>query len=881
MKKVYSSNRRKEGAHGAEFAAYSREFETYERIGVEKSRSYYIPFAEKQTFSFAHGILDRNTSDRFVSLDGEWQFRAHEDIADVSVNEKLMGTIPVPSCVQMHGHDQIQYLNTRYPIPVDPPYVHVKNPTFHYRRAFTVKDLTQKYYLNFEGVDSFFYVYVNGKRVGYSQISHATSEFDITAFVLAGENTLDVIVLKWSAATYLECQDKFRFTGIFRSMYLLVRPQEHITDFKIETNFNGNDGVLTVANLSDIAFCVRFEGESKSIEPNHSIAFTVNSVTPWTAENPKLYDMVLFANGEKILQRVGFRTSEIKNGVYLINGEKIKLKGVNRHEFSPVAGATITLKEMVRDLELMKRANVNAIRTCHYPDCPEFYDLCDSMGFYVMDEADVETHGMAMRCGSYSGKTWQEFADSGIADKGVADREITLYERDKNRTCVVIWSLGNESSYGKMFYVGADYIHAHDSRPVHYEGAWMMVDKTDYYTKRIDMASRMYPYLDEMEKYLADEKETRPLVLCEYSHAMGNSNGDLNDYWKLIDSNDRFMGGFVWEWRDHAIKTEKGYLYGGDFGEKEHDGNFCVDGLLNPDFTPKSGYYEMQAIYGGKREKERGLPKCEPLAKLAQEKPLSYTLGENGVLLSVGGIKFTAPLKVNIFRAYIDNDRNICEEWNRYENAQQVAYEISEKGNTVKVIGKILKECLTPIMDFTLVYTFFDEGVDVELQYKVADYVSYLPRIGVSFALPKGMTNEFTYKGFGPYESYIDKHLSSEYGTYTSFAEKEYFRYVKPQESGSHYGSTEVRLGGMVITAENPFSFSVLPYSAQTLTGAKHDFELHEDGNVYVSLDIAMSGVGSNSCGPELEQEYQAPKEGKNKFRILIADKAAGRLIIP
>ena len=849
---------------------HNREYETYERVGVEPPRSYYIPFGETQKFAFTHGILDRTKSDRFVSLDGEWGFKAHEDIAGVEMNEELTEKISVPSCVQMHGYDSIQYINTRYPFPVDPPYIRVKNPTFHYRRKFEIKDTAQKYYLHFEGVDSFFYVFVNGKKIGYSQISYAMSEFDITQYICAGQNTLDVIVLKWCAGSYLECQDKFRFSGIFRSMYLLVRPIEHIRDFKIETKLVGKGGVLIVRNDSDIPFTVQFAGERKTVAPRKTEEFAVQEITPWTAENPQLYDVVLSANGEKILQRVGFRTSIIEKGIYKINGEKIKLRGVNRHEFSPTGGATVTVEETIKDLELMKAANVNAIRTCHYPDCPEFYELCDAMGFYVMDEADVETHGMAERRNGYGSENWQEFANSGIADKGVTDREIMLYERDKNRTCVVIWSLGNESSYGKMFYDGVDYIHAHDSRPVHYESAWEMADKTDYYTKRIDMASRMYPPLEFFDEFLCDEKETRPLVLCEYSHSMGNSNGDLNDYWNLIDSNDRFMGGFVWEWRDHAIKTDKGYLYGGDFGERDHDGNFCVDGLLNPDFTPKSGYYEMQAVYGGKREKEHVLPKCEPLNKLPKDKPLVYKLGKNGELMQIGNMQFTEPLKVNIFRAYIDNDRNICNEWGRYENAEQVVYDIQQSGNTVKATGKMCKDCFAPVMDFTLTYTFYNNAIDVELSYKVADYVSYLPRIGVTFALPKSAAKEFAYKGYGPHESYIDKHLSSEYGEYKTTPYKEYFHYVKPQESGSHFGSTEVVLNGIKITAEKPFSFSILPYSAQVLAKTKHDFELQEDGNIYISLDVAMSGVGSNSCGPKLDKKYRAPKEGENEWRIEI-----------
>ena len=849
----------------------NREYETYARVGVEPPRSYYVPFAQEQEIAFLYGIIDRTKSSRFMSLDGEWQFKAHEDIADAEMDEQLTDKITVPSCVQMCGYDQIQYINTRYPIPVDPPFVRVKNPAFHYRRTFDVQDLSGKYYLNFEGVDSFFYVYINGKQVGYSQISHSTSEFDVTGFLKSGENVLDVIVLKWSAATYLECQDKFRFSGIFRSVYLLVRPKKHITDFKVETKIDGNCGKLIVNSASNIPFTAQFENEVKTVEPNKSILFTVKNVNKWTSENPVLYDLTLTANGEKILQRVGFRTSEIKSGIYLINGQKIKLKGVNRHEFSPVGGATVTIEETVKDLKLMKQANVNAIRTSHYPDCPEFYDLCDYMGFYVMDEADLETHGMTVRYGGGDmWKHWRDFANSGIADIGVTNRGITLYERDKNHTCVIIWSLGNEAGYGKMFFAGANYIHERDIRPIHYEGEYTAPELYPDFT-HIDVVSRMYPSFGQIQEILHDEKEIRPLVLCEYSHSMGNSNGDLNDYWELIDSNDKFIGGFVWEWRDHAVKTEKGYLYGGDFGEREHDDNFCVDGILNPDFTPKSGYYELQAVYGGKRETECKLPECKLLTKLETNKPLSYMLGRNGELICVGDVKFPEPIRVNIFRAYIDNDMGIRNEWKRYENAEQVVYDLQQNGNTVIIIGKMCKTCFAPVMDFTLVYTFYETAFDVDLSYKVADYVSYLPRIGLTFALPKSVANKFVYKGYGPHESYIDKHLASAYGAYTATAEKEYFRYVKPQESGSHFGSTEIAFSnGIKIISENPFSFSVLPYSAEMLADAKHDFELKADDNVYVSIDIAMSGVGTNSCGPELAEKYRAPKCGHNIFRIIL-----------
>ena len=845
---------------------HQREFETFERVGLEPPRSYYVPFGREQEVSMLPcGIQDRSASNRFVSLNGEWAFGTYSRIEEAAIDAKLPDKIDVPSCVQMRGYDRIQYLNTRYPIPCDPPFVPKENPVFHYRKQITVEKGDFRWYLNFEGVDSFFYLFVNGTRLGYSQISHATSEFEVTDLFKEGENVIDVIVLKWCASTYLECQDKFRFSGIFRSVYLLKRPQKHIRDFKIETDAQK---CLTVTNLSEIGFTATFEEETKNVAAGKSVTFAKADAELWTAVNRKLYGVVIEAEGEKILQRVGFRTSEVKNGVWLYNGKHLKLKGVNRHEFSPENGATVTSEEMLRDLKLMKEAHVNAIRTSHYPDVPEFYELCDVNGFYLVDEADVETHGMAVRDDGYLREPWQAFADSGIADKGVSDREITLYERDKNWTSVVIWSLGNEANWGKMFYEGADYIHAHDARPIHYENIFMLAERSDYYTKRIDIASRMYPPLEDFAAFLEDENETRPLMLCEYTHAMGNSNGDLNDYWKIIDSNDRFVGAFVWEWRDHAVKTEKGYLYGGDNGEELHDGNFCVDGLLNPDWTPKSGYYEMQAVYGGKRDGGIKLPVPEKLESMPAKNPVSYEIDENGALLSLGGKKFYEPLRVNIVRAYLDNDSFLRSEWSKLENAKQTAYAVETQGNVVKVTGKMLKDSFSPMLDFELTYEFFDGGADVELRYRAPSFLGFLPRVGLCFALAG--EDEFSYCGYGPYESYVDKHLASEYGAYQTSAKKECFGYVKPQECGSHVASTRVELKRMTLTAERPFSFSVLPYSAEMLMNTKHSFELPESKAAYVSLDVAMSGVGSASCGPALAEKYRVPVTGSNKFRILL-----------
>ena len=497
-------------------------------------------------------------------------------------------------------------MNHRYPFPVTLPHIPNVNPCWHYRRTFNLeKKEGEKYYLNFEGVDSAFYLYVNGIQKGYSQISHATSEFDITDLVVNGENTLDVVVLKWCVSTYLECQDKFRFSGIFRNVYLLKRPEKHITDYRFITELDGKDGVLTFFNESKIAITVGFKQTKTVVPAKKSVEFRVKNVRQGSAENPELYTLKLETEGELIIDKVGFRQVTIEDKVFKINGNAVKLKGVNRHDFNCKTGATVTLTNILEDIKLMKELNVNAVRTSHYPNMPEFYKLCDFYGLYIMDEADLEMHGAALRYGGYDHEPWSEYAENEFFTDGITDRHIALVERDKNRACVIMWSLGNESSFGKAFFEGAKYIRKRDkTRPVHYENL-QEADKKYYYTELVDVVSMMYPSVERIQREVLDNpKETRPFVLCEYTHAMGNSCGDISQYWDLIYKNEQCMGAFVWEWADHAIKTRKGFLYGGDFGEKEHDGNFCCDGLLTPDRKIKSNALEMKAVYGGKIKSE-------------------------------------------------------------------------------------------------------------------------------------------------------------------------------------------------------------------------------------------------------------------------------------
>lgn len=853
-----------------------KEFEKFDRIGTTPHRSYYIPFAEDDAVGTTYGITDRSTSSRFLTLDGTWQIAQIDHVEDFDIDRALEDTIPVPACVQMHGYDQIQYLNTRYPFPVMLPHITYENPCWHYRRTFDLaKKEGERYYINFEGVDSAFYLYVNGTLKGYSQISHATSEFDITELVVDGENRIDVLVLKWCISTYLECQDKFRFSGIYRNVYLLTRPEGHITDYKIETDFVGTDGILSFFNESETEINVILDDQSVVVAAKEKAEITVPNVKTWTAEVPNLYTLTLYAKGEKIVERIGFRKVTIDGKVFKINSEPVKLKGVNRHDFNCETAATVSLADMEKDILLMKELNVNAVRTSHYPNRPEFYMLCDLHGLYVMDEADLETHGAMTRDGRYDVGLWCEYAENEIFTPGITDRHIALVERDKNRPSVIIWSLGNESSFGQAFFKGASYIKNRDhTRPVHYEGL-QNADPKYYYTELVDMVSMMYPPLDTIRRVLDNPEENRPFVLCEYTHAMGNSCGDIAAYWDMIYNNEQLMGAFVWEWADHGIKTEKGFLYGGDFGEVEHDGNFCADGLVTPDRKLKSGAIEMKAVYGGKTRSDIR-PVELPADTEQHASAITIEVNEHtGELTSIKADDrevLRTPMHFNITR-YTDNDRSLVSHWNsrgRLDVCKPHIFACEKTENGYQFKGCLAANCRIPVAEFELAYEVTENILSIAVAYQLADYVERFPRFGLEFGIDRAHES-FSYVGYGPYESYTDKHVASEYGYYESTATENYDRgYVRPQEAGSHYACRYLSVKDLFsVTADKSFSCSVNPYTTAQLCKAQHDFELSENDFVNICIDLAMRGVGSSSCGPALPPEHEIPRSGKNTFRFV------------
>ena len=592
------------------------------------NRSYYIPASKRMDTL----VDDRAGSDRFHLLSGDWKFRYFSSIYDlkeeffaVGYDTSAFDTLPVPSNWQMHGYDLNHYINSRYPFPADPPYVPQDNPCGAYVTNFTYHRNPEApmTYLNFEGVDSCFYVWLNGKYVGYSQVAHSTSEFDITGSLQEGENTLAVLVLKWCDGSYLECQDKFRWSGIFRDVYLLDRPKQMLWDYFITTKLEQGsatvsvraktlpeDAPLKISLYDNRNNLIASSVAEESYDSHYSKAVRLAVTDPvlWNAEQPNLYTIVLETEGETIVDYVGLREICIKDCVVYINGAPIKFYGVNRHESDPVKGYVIDLEQTKRELKLLKEYNFNGIRTSHYPSHPVFYHLCDRYGFYVIDEADIEAHGAANAWFDgtklHEAKRWNEMVANDPRFLGsILDRVQRMVLRDKNRPCTVIWSMGNESAYGCGFEAALEWTKGFDpDRLTHYESAQYVGDDRKYDYSNLDLWSEMYASLEFMDNYL-EKVPDKPFIQCEYCHAMGNGPGDLEDYFQKFNSDPRFCGGFVWEFMDHAVfkgYADNGkpmYLHGGDHNEPVHDANFCMDGLVYPDRRPHTGIMEFKNVH--------------------------------------------------------------------------------------------------------------------------------------------------------------------------------------------------------------------------------------------------------------------------------------------
>lgn len=632
------------------------------------ARAYFIPASKRMDNLVEH----REESDRMQLLNGTWKFQYFNSIYDVQepffekdYDTENFDEIQVPSVWQMAGYDTHQYTNIRYPFPFDPPYVPQDIPCGTYVHTFVYHkdENAPKAFLNFEGVDSCFYVWINGSYVGYSQVSHMTSEFDITDLLRDGENSIAVLVMKWCDGSYLEDQDKFRMSGIFRDVYILKRPKQAISDYHIKTRIEDMLAKVEIEMkfYSPLNVKISIEDRNGAVVALGSIAeegtavLEIASPELWNTENPYLYKLIFETENEVIVDHIALRKIEIKDQVIYLNGQKIKFRGVNRHDSDPVTGFTINLEQITTDLTLMKQHNFNAIRSSHYPNAPFFYEMCDKYGFMVIDEADIEAHGPFMiyrkEDTDYNRfKRWNEMiADDPAWEEAIVDRVKLMVERDKNRFCIVMWSMGNESAYGCNFEKALEWTKNFDpDRITQYESArYRNYDETYDYSN-LDVYSRMYPALSEIQEYL-DKDGSKPFLLVEYCHSMGNGPGDFEDYFQMIQDNDKMCGGFVWEWCDHAIAhgtAENGktiYAYGGDHGEEIHDGNFCMDGLVYPDRTVHTGLLEYKNVYRPARvisyDKESGelvLHNYMDFDDLKDYVKISYELTQDGLVISKG-----------------------------------------------------------------------------------------------------------------------------------------------------------------------------------------------------------------------------------------------------
>ena len=980
-------------------------------IGCEEPRAYYIPFPSESDAANEN----RGQSAFFKSLDGEWAFRFFKSLNDVCCKDVIsddfstenFDRLTVPMSWQMaldRGYDVPNYTNVNYPIPCDPPYVPDDNPCGLYVRDFTIpaamKD--KKTYLNFEGVDSAFYVWINDTFAGYSQVSHLSTEMDITALIHEGKNTIKVLVLKWSDGTYMEDQDMWRMSGIFREVFLLFRDPIHIRDifvkcdltddfktatFKAELSLTGDAEVAWKLNAP--CGCTLSSGTA-SIAKDGTIEIpAVEDAKLWSDEEPNLYTLYLACGNEHIALPIGARRVEVVGKCILINGKKVKAKGVNRHDSHHLLGHATPVEHMKRDLMLMKMHNVNMIRTSHYPNDPRFTALCDKYGLYVCDETDIETHGM---------HPWNGLSDNPEWEGAYVDRAKRLIERDKNHPCVIFWSLGNESGLGCNHAAMTAWIRSRDtSRIVHYEGAHFDEENNRHRTEITEIESRMYPNPQWCDAYCKDEKYTEPLFLCEYSHAMGNGPGDLGAYWKVIEGNDEFFGGCVWEFIDHSVAIGDRYgnpsfTYGGDFGDYPNDGNFCVDGLVYPDRRPHNGLRELkQAVMpaavtevkpgtyaiksrryfkslddisvawslkkDGKAVLSGVLPSIaiEPQAtkeytlfeedelpvggvvtvdfSFRQNKPTEWaesgyevgiaqfvyeneipsyqapaalyavetvecgkkivvTAGEttyticraNGMIADIvdnGEHLITKPIVPQIWRAPTDNDRGVRNQWQRvgFDTAKIKCYScelVEADADKAVILSKISMGSAPhdPLLHADVTYTIkVGMGVTIAFDVKWADLSTtnpwdrtrrdrmFYPRFGVRLTMPEG-SEQMSYFGYGPMESYADKRLASKLGEFKSTVTENYEPYVMPQENMSHWGCRwadvhTVAGHGFLFLSGEPFSFNASHFSPEQLTEKRHHFELEREPETTVILDCRQSGIGSASCGPALAEEFR------------------------
>lgn len=955
-------------------------------VGCEEPRAYFVPFDVSDD-----NLEAREKSSRFTGLCGEWDFGFFPNVEELAIEEPdfpssvaCRDKITVPRCWQTYtdrDYDVPNYVNQDYPFPVDPPHLPDVIPCGFYRRTLAVKkNADRDYFINFEGVAPCFYLWVNGVFIGYSQVSHCTSEFNITEALRDGDNTFAVLVVKQCDGSYLEDQDFFRLSGIFRDVYILERDRVHITDFFVDCNVSDD------FNSAEITVKPQLSGEAdvlwELLNPDGSCAqsgttngdfnITVENPALWNCEVPLSYTLLLTVGGEKIRQSVAVKRIEIQNRCLLLNGKKIKIYGINRHDSHPETGYAVSVEHMMRDLHLLKQANVNTIRTSHYPNDPRFMEMCEKLGFMMIDEADIETHGMGYNFGDWYWDHWAYLSDTPEWRPAYLDRAHRLFERDKNCGNVIMWSLGNESGCGENHRQMANYIRSRQPKAIiHYENAHLEYQekvKKDF-TDISDVESRMYASTEYLKNYLEDPESKKPFFYCEYVDSM--STGDIPYHWDNFEDYDNYCGGCVWEFTDHAVNIgtpeNPKYRYGGDFGDWPNDGICCVDGVVYPDRTPRPGYYDMKITYqplkmvyadgkltvtnkryfknaddlyldiveehngeafakhtirelnlsarescsfaiGVSTEKaalvtltvsikqkfdtewadadyEVGFSqfvlKCEP-QKAALTATNSLVMQENRTTITVtcgttayifskltgrltniiknGENLLLKPMEFAVWRGCTYNSKGCINTWKRarYDHTQQKTYGVTVTENTAEkvVISADLAfsaAAMPPAIKAKADFTFLSNGT---LNVTFAGDVTYnapeLPRFGIQLVLPKKYEN-LTYLGYGPQESYADRHRSAKLSAFRTTVTENFEHYIKPQECSSHYATHSAEITDesgqglqFLDTGAKGFCFKALHYDDAQLLETMHDDELAELDETIVWLDYK---IHSNNQG--------------------------------
>ncbi len=984
------------------------DFDVFEQNKLA-GRSYFIPYGDKERLLGQSSLTERYSSDKVTVISGDWKFRYFEKIsrlpAVIDTDTMNFDDIRVPSTWQRTGYENPCYLNTRYEFPLTLPNVPEEMSAGVYFKKFTLTDISDPV-ITFLGVCSSLTLYVNGRYVGYSEGSHNSAEFSLKGFVIEGENELLAIVSKWSNGTYLECQDMFRENGIFRDVYITENPAEYIFDFRAITEEKSEGYSLEVnadilgENFTGKALCAELIKDGEVIAVREAPAgyktnldFGVLNVKRWTAETPELYTLVLsLMQGGELIQcvrnNIGFKTVKIDGERFLFNGKLIKFKGVNHHDTHEKTGYVMNGEDLLKDVTLMKKLNVNAVRTSHYPPDPILLSLCDEYGLYVIDEADIETHGTQVD------EKLRLTAKPNIISNDkkwlprYEDRVMRMFERDKNHPSVTMWSLGNESGGWKNHDECCKRLKGVTDIPVHYEGA-IRTPRGSY-----DVISEMYQIplmLEKIGKHkLGKRYKNKPHFLCEYCHAMGVGPGSLEDYWSLIYTYENLTGGCIWEWADHSVYHENGkykYTYGGDHGERIHDDNFCVDGLVYPDRTPHTGAYEMKNVYRPLRCEKTGENTYTFRNTRAftdsSDISITYELLENGAVTDSGDVDITVPplgsravtvahkpvgsdkdyhitfiyknsegeeiakeqlilneitaepefscegnldvsqtkesyvvnfdggsvafskkdgtlisykldgkeliadskgFTANIYRAYLDNDRNIVKGWKKqgFDAAVPVFKEIKcrEKSGMVKVKTE-WNLCVNnkPVYEFELKYRIYPDGkirvkAEVELLKRRIKAVE-LPRFGVNVKLDKALQN-VEYYGLGELENLPDFKAQSIMGIYSSTVDGLNVDYIRPQDNGNHGECRYLKLSdgegrGLTVSAVGkPFSFSAHNYSNETLERARHIEDIKKEDFVSLNIDGFMRGTGSNSCGPNTLKQYRVYLKDELEFEFCI-----------